>query len=654
LPNLPVLEASFFSVFFPLRVKGVEQGMYGFRGKLLRVDLESEKITEQNISEDVTRKYLGGRGLSIKILYDELEPGIDPLGPENLLLFMAGPLQGGIIPGHTRYVAMAKSPQSQGLAEAHAAGSIGPEIKYAGYDGIVIRGAAKHPLYLWVHDGEAELRDARHLWGKTTHETEALVKEEVNTVRASVASIGLGGENLVKFACIMSDLSRAAGRTGVGAVMGSKKLKAMAVYGTKKEIPVADRETLIGLAREFSQRLMSTQSVLDMQKYGTPFGVPGLNTSGILPTKNFQTGFFEGADGISGETMTRTMQKGIYGCVGCPVRCWRVVDVKEGKYKGDFDDGPEYETVASLGSLCMNDNLEAIAVANHLCNLHSLDTISAGNLIAFDMECYEKNLITDRDTDGVKLNWGDPDAIIQMVEKIARREGFGNVLAEGVKKAAETIGKGSKDFAMEVKGVEVPMHEPRGKKGVGIMYATAARGAVHTDAAHDPGFERPNVVPELGLIKAYNRKDNAGKPKIIVKCQDVAAVMNSLIVCMFTGNVTFRPVAVADYVKWLGAVTGLEYDVTELMMVGERINNLTRAFNIREGMSRRDDYLPPRFAENMLSGASADQSITGSDLDKMLDEYYELRGWDKETGIPTAAKLVSLELGYVAEDIRAP
>ncbi len=628
--------------------------MYGFRGKLLRVDLENERITEQSISEKDARNYLGGRGLGAKILYDELKPGVDPLGPNNLLLFMSGPLQGAIIPGHTRYVAMAKSPQTNGLAEAHAAGSIGPQIKYGGYDGVVFSGVASDPVYLWLHDEEAELRDARSLWGKTTHETEALIKEEVNEPGASVASIGLGGENLVKFACIMSDLSRAAGRTGVGAVMGSKRLKAVAVHGSKKEIPLADRDLVIELAKEYSQRLLGSESVINMQKYGTPYGVPVLNTLGILPTKNFQSGFFEGAEKISGEAITETIQKGLFGCVGCPIRCWRVVEVKEGKYKGDFNDGPEYETVASLGSLCLNDNLEAVSYANHLCNLLSLDTISAGNVVAFAMECYEKGLISDRDTDGVKLRWGDPDALVQMIEKIARREGFGEVLAEGVKKAAETIGKGAEAFAVEVKGLEVPMHEPRGKKAVGIMYATAARGAVHTDGAHDTGFERPNVLPELGVIRAMNRKDINGKPRLTVKAQDAVAIQNSLIVCSFTGNITFRPARIADYITWLGAVTGLEYDVTELMLVGERINNLTRAFNVREGMSRRDDYLPPRFSQNMLDGASSEQTITKRDLEKMLDEYYELRGWDKETGIPTAVKLVNLSLGHIAKDIKAP
>jgi aldehyde:ferredoxin oxidoreductase len=620
--------------------------LYGFRGKLLRVDLENEKIIDQTIPSDDYAQYLGGRGLGVKILYDELVPGIDPLGSENLLLFMAGPLQGAIIPGQTRYVAMAKSPQSNGLAEAHAAGNIGPEMKYAGYDGIIVQGISERPVYLWLHDGKAELRDADSLWGTTTHETEQLVKAEINAPRASVASIGVGGENLVKFACIMSDLSRAAGRTGVGAVMGSKKLKAVAIHGSKKAIPLANRELVVELSQEYSKRLLSNDGVMNMQKYGTPFGVPVLNASGILPTKNFQTGFFEGADKISGEAITRTMQKGVFGCMGCPVRCWRVVEVKEGKYKGDFNDGPEYETVASLGSLCLNDNLEAIAYANHLCNLHSIDTISTGNVIAFAMECYEKGLITDTDTKGIKLNWGDPDVMIEMIDHIARRKGFGNVLAEGVKPAAQTVGRGAEAFAVEVKGVEVPMHEPRGKKAVGLMYATAARGAVHTDAAHDTGFERPNVAPEIGLIKAYSRKDIEGKPKITVRAQDATAIQNSLVLCSFTSNITFRPATIADYIKWLGAITGLEYDVCELMTVGERINNLARVFNVREGISRSDDYLPPRFATNMLSGASAEQTIPKQDLDKMLNEYYSLRGWDQKTGEPTAETLRRLGLEH--------
>jgi aldehyde:ferredoxin oxidoreductase len=627
--------------------------MFGFRSKLLYVDLGNDRIMEQSISDEYERTYLGGRGLGAKILYDELKPGVDPLGPDNLLLFMTGPLQGAVIPGHTRYVAMAKSPQTNGLAEAHAGGSIGPEIKYAGYDGIVFGGVADEPVYLWLHDGKTEIRDARSLWGKDIHKTTALIKKDIGEPKASVACIGLGGENLVKFAGIISDLSRAAARTGVGAVMGSKKLKAVAVHGSKKEMPLADRDLVIELAREHSKRLLNNESVINLQKYGTSFGVSVLNTLGILPTKNFQSGFYEGAENLSGEAMNATIVKGTTGCVGCPIRCRRVVEVKKGKYKGEFNEGPEYETIASLGSLCLNDNLEAVSYANHLCNLHSLDTISTGNVIAFAMECYEKVLITDEDTDGVKLQWGDSDVIIQIIKKIALREGFGDVLSEGVKKVAETIGKGAKAFAVEVKGLEVPMHDPRGKKGVGIMYATAARGAVHMDGAHDIIFERPNVLPELGIIKAMNRKDITGKARLMAKSQDAIAIQNSLIICAFTGDITFRPVKIADYITWLGAVTDLEYDISELMLVGERINNLTRAFNIREGMSKRDDYLPPRFSKNMLAGASSEQRITNRDLQKMLDEYYEIRGWDRETGIPTATKLVNLGLSHIAKDIYA-
>ncbi|MHA2095172.1 MAG: aldehyde ferredoxin oxidoreductase family protein, partial [Candidatus Hodarchaeales archaeon] len=532
--------------------------MNGFRDKLLHVDLENKKITEKNVSKKDQRDYLGGRGLGAKILYDELKSGVDPLGSKNLLLFMSGPLQGTFIPGHQHYVVMSKSPQTGGLAEAHAGGSFGPEMKYSGFDGIIFQGVSNEPVYLWVHDGEAEIRNANDIWGKTTHETEAIIKKDIGEPKASVASIGLGGENLVKFAGIISDLSRAAARTRVGAVMGSKKLKAVAVFGSKKEIPLTDRDLVIDLARQYTKRLLDHKGVHNAQKYGTPYGIPIYNSLGILPTKNFQTGIFEGAENISGETMTATIQKGVFGCVGCPVRCWRVVEVKDGKYKGDFNDGPEYETIAALGSLCLIDNLEAISFANHLCNLHSLDTISTGNVIAFAMECYEKGLITDKDASGVKLEWGNPNVIIQMIDMIATRKGFGNVLAEGVKKAAETIGQGAESFANEVKGLEVPMHEPRGKKAVGIMYATAARGAVHSDGFHDTGFQRPNVLPELGLIKAMDRNDVNGKPMLMKKAQDAVAIQNSLTICSLAANLVFRPANIADYIIWLGAVTGLD------------------------------------------------------------------------------------------------
>ncbi|MFQ6076584.1 MAG: aldehyde ferredoxin oxidoreductase family protein, partial [Candidatus Bathyarchaeia archaeon] len=523
--------------------------------------------------------------------------------------------------------------------------------KFAGFDGIVLSGASVEPVYLWVHDGGAEIRDAGHIWGKNSHETEALVKGEVGKPNASVASIGLGGENLVLYACVLSDLNRAAGRTGVGAVMGSKRLKAVAVYGTQR-VSVADEDGTLSLAKEIRDRLLSHRGTLNMRAHGTPYGVPTLNEKGILPTQNFISGVFEGALDICGETMTKTILKRRPTCFACPVCCIRVCEVKEGPYAGDFNDGPEYETVASLGSLCRNRNLPSIAYANHLCNLYTIDTISTGSAIAFAMECYEKGLITDRDTGGIALTWGNPDAIVQMTEKIARREGFGDVLADGVKRAAEKIGRGAEAFGVQVKGLETGMHEPRGKKGVGLMYMTANRGGVHTDATHDTSFEKDDVLPELGLVGKMDRLQLEGKAELIKTCQDLVALIDCMIICFFTANPTYRPVTITDLIDITNATTGWDLDLHEFMTIGERINNLGRAFNVREGLTRRDDGLPKRFTEPMVGGVIEGQAIPREDQKRLLDEYYELRGWRKRTGVPGVRKLRNLGLDFVAEELR--
>jgi len=624
--------------------------MYGSTGKLLRVDLTKERIEQESISEQDVRLFLGGRGLGTKILYERLEPGIDPLGPKNLLLFMAGPIVGTFVPGNSRHCVMTKSPLTGGLGEAHAAGFLGPQIKFAGYDGIIVEGAAKSPKYIHVSDKGSEIRDARHLWGKTTHETESIVKNEIKQPRASVASIGIGGENLVRYACVLSDLHRAAGRTGVGTVMGSKRLKALAVHGRKK-VPVAKEAEVIKLTKEITAKLMNYPAVQNLHKYGTAFGVPGLNVQGILPTRNFREGAFDGAAEISGEAITAKMLKKAATCYACPVACIRVVEVKEGPYKGDFKDGPEYETCASFGSLLMNSNLDSIAMANHLCNLYSLDTISTGVAIAFAMECFEHGIITKKDTGGIDLTWGNHAAVMQLIEKIAKREGIGNLLADGVKRAAEKIGKGSEDFAVEVKGLEIPLHEPRGKKGVGLSYATANRGGVHTECGHDTDFEKANTVPELGLVKPVSRFSWEGKADIIKKTQDLAAVSNSMIICRFTGFPTYRPTTVTDLTNVMRYITGWNLTIDEFMRVGERANNLGRMFNVREGVRRKDDRLPKRFSEPLLKGASEGQKIPKDEFDPVLNEYYELRGWDKETGVPKAEKLKELNLEFAIKDL---
>jgi len=626
----------------------------GFKGRLLRVNLSSGDIHVDKIFEEDARKYLGGRGLGSYILYEELESNVDPLGPDNKLVFMTGPLTGVAFPGNSRYCIVTKSPLTGGWGEAHAAGYFGPQLKWSGFDGIIFEGVAERPVYLWIHDGQADLENAAELWGKTTHETERELKRKLGQPQASVASIGPGGENLVKFAGVINDLNRAAARTGAGAVMGSKRLKAVVVYGTDRIVDVNDNEGLKSLARKLNEKLLNHEATMNMRRYGTAAMVLPLNELGVLPTKNFRFGVFDRAEAISGETISKTILKKNQTCYACSVGCIRITRVKEGPYAGDFNDGPEYETVAALGSLCLNGNLPSIAFANHLCNLYSLDTISTGNAIAFAMECYEKGVLTRDLADGIDMTWGNPSAIVETVEKIAYRKGLGDVLADGVRHAAKKLGQETEKWAVQVKGLEVAMHEPRGKKGLGLAYATSSRGAVHLDGDHDTYFERDNVLPELGIVKAMDRFAVEGKPLLAKKTQDLHSALNSIIMCRFVGWPPLpRPTTVTDLVNIVRYVTGWDFSVEELMTVGERAFNLSRAFNLREGLSRRDDDLPLRFREAMPTGSSANQTISEKVLAEMLDEYYELRGWNTQTGIPSKDKLQDLGLHFVVKELKA-
>jgi len=625
--------------------------MFGFTRHILRVNLEDESVKLDRLSLETARKFLGGRGLGTKILFDELRAEVDPLGPENKLLFLTGPIAGTPIPGNSRYCVMAKSPATGLLGEAYASGFLAAEMKFAGYDAMIFEGIAHKPTYLWVDDTQIKFRDASHIWGKNTAETEKIVKSEVKKPGTVVASIGVAGERLVNFAAVISDLNRAAGRTGMGAVMGSKNLKAIAVHGSRRSVKTADPQGVLDLTKDITLRLRSHEGTVNMSKHGTAYSVPILNTQGILPTRNFQKGFFEKAEDISGEKMSQTILKRTHTCYACPVACKRMVEVKSGLYAGDFLDGPEYETLSSLGSLLENGSLEAVSKANHLCNLHSLDTISTGNVIAFAMECYEKGILTGKELGDLDLAWGNASAIIEIIDRIAKREGVGDILAHGVMKASQLIGRGSEDFAVHVKGLEVPMHEPRGKKGVGLMYAVANRGGAHTDGAHDTSFERENVVPEAGLVRRYDRFSYQGKAEMIMKCQNIISVINSMCICFFTSNPTYRPVTVTDLTKMIKLVTGFDFTADELMRTGERIFNLGRAFDMREGLRRRDDRLPKRFMEPLQDGSSAGEVIMAEDFDNMLDEYYRLRGWDQTTGVPSGQKLAELGLEDAARSL---
>lgn len=628
--------------------------MFGYMGKILRVNLSKEKTLKDKLEENITRKFIGGRCLGAKILFDKVSQGINPLGPENKLVIATGVLTGIPFAGNSRYVIMAKSPLTGIWGEANASGFFGPELKCAGYDVVIIEGKADAPVYLWIHDDEAEIKDASHLWGKITGETQKIIREEVKDRKTRVACIGPGGENLVKYACVISDLNRAAGRTGMGAVMGSKNLKAIAVRGTEK-IEFAHEKRLMELVRMANREVWEGVYGDLLHKYGTDGDLDDLNATGRLPTKNFRKCTFEGSDKITGETMAETILKKRGACYACPVACIRVVEAKEPYVIDPAYGGPEYETTAALGSLCMNDNLVAVAKANELCNKYSVDTISTGVVIAFAMECYERGLITKEDTQGIDLTWGNHNAIIQFIEKIAKRKGFGDILAEGVKKAAEKIGKSAEGFAIHIKGQEVPMHEPRGKKGLGLSYATSNRGACHLQAEHDDIFEGERwLCPEIGLGTTLAPRDRLylGKEKaeLVKIAGDLWALYDSLIVCKFTAYPE-GGIGVRRLTDIVAAATGWEITINELMAVGERAFNLCRAFNVREGITRKDDTLPTRLMEPLREGPYEGEAISRNALHKVLDYYYEFRGWDKKTGIPTRRKLEELDLKYVADEL---
>jgi len=455
----------------------------GYNGKVLRVDLERELINVEEPQEIIYSRYLGGGTLALYYLLRELKPRTDALVPENILVFSGSIISGTPAAGLSRFSVAAKSPLTGGFGEAEAGGWWIPELKFAGFDAIIINGKAHRPVYLWIHDGEAQIRDASQLWGKFSKETQDEIRKELGDDRIRVALIGPAGEKLVKVACILNELKHANGRTGLGAVMGSKNLKAIAVRG-KKRMEMADEESV----RRLTKRLKDSyeEPYFSLGKLGTSRVTTMLSEQGILPTFNFREGSFTGSEAISGETMAKTIlvQRGT--CYGCFIHCKREVQVGEPYFVDPIYGGPEYETVAAFGSMCGISNLKAISKANQLCNAYGLDTISTGSLIAFTMECCEKGILTKEDTGGLDLRFGNVEAMMRLVEMIGKREGLGNVLAEGICPAVEKFGKGAEQSAVHVKGMPVPLHEPRGKVGVGLGYAVSATGPDHMEYPHDP------------------------------------------------------------------------------------------------------------------------------------------------------------------------
>jgi len=633
--------------------------MFGYIGKILRVNLTNSKITEDDLSEDLARKYLGGKALSAKILFDELKPGIDPLGPENKLVVAAGPLCAIPFSGNSRFSVCAKSPLNDAWGESLSGGFMAPKIRQSGFDAIIVEGTSKSPVWLYVNDGHAEIRDASRYWGKSTLETENGIKEELGDKdrrQSCVATIGPAGEKLVRYAAIINDLREAAGRSGMGAVMGSKKLKAWACKGSMKP-KVHDEKKLQEYIRQCVAEVKKGPAIAGLRDYGTAGDTDDLSRSGRLPTKNFQRGTFEGADKITGETIVNSgFLVGRDTCWACSTNCKRVVEAKTPYEISRELGGQEYETTAALGSFCLNDDMYSIGKANELCNLYGLDTISTGVAIAFAMEAYEKGAITKEEAGGLEMRWGNPEVVIKLVEKIGNREDIGDLLAEGVERASKRMGKGAEEFAMHVKGREIPMHEPRGKRGIALMYAVADRGADHMEWEHDDLWDPEiNLRPELGLTPEYVPERGLleygiSKARIAKIAGDLWSTCNSLVVCVFDvypgGGIEHKTL-----LGILNAVTGWNMTMKEYMEVGERALDLTRSFNAREGRTRKDDTLPKRLMEPLPDGAFAGKPITQEMLDAMLDNYYELRGWDKRVGVPTRGKLETIGLESVAEQL---
>ncbi|MCX5909473.1 MAG: aldehyde ferredoxin oxidoreductase, partial [Deltaproteobacteria bacterium] len=516
---------------------------------------------------------------------------------------------------------------------------------------------AAKPSYLWIHDGKVELRSAEKVWGLEAGPAQGKIREEVGERMARIALIGPAGENLVRYACVVNDLKHANGRTGMGAVMGSKNLKAIAARGTNK-MDVADVEKFLDLSKSVVQTIEQWGPSKALKKLGTANLVMALNTQGILPTHNFHTGFFDQAEQISGEKMAETIVKTGEGCYACAVRCKRAVEVASGPYATTPEyGGPEYETLGSLGSLLLISDLAAIAKGNELCNRYTLDTISTGVAIGFAMECYEKGILTKDDTYGVDFRFGNAEAMVQAIDWIAfRKEGLGNLLADGVKIAAEKIGKGAEKFALHVKGQELPMHDPRGKIGQGMSFALSPTGADHVEAPHDTPFAQAGPmmgrISPLGLLEPVPARDvTPQKVRNYVYLHFIWSLYNSLGICNFTAPPVWG-VPFYQFVEGIKAITGWDTSLWELLKVGERTVNMARVFNIREGFGRKDDTLPDRLFEPLESGSLKGQGIDRKAFEEAITLYYEAMGWDPKEGVPTRGKLAELNISWVDDLIK--
>ena len=626
--------------------------MPGYNGKILHVDLTSQSITIEEPPDSFYRLYGGGSAMGTYYLLKHMPARADPLGPDNILTLFTGPPTGAAVSGQSRVSANAKSPVTGGIGDAQAGGFWPAHFKRTGFDGLVIRGVAKQPVYLWVHDGEAELRDASHLWGKITGQVESALRDDLGDQKVEVMQVGPAGEKLVRFANIINMSNRANGRTGMGAVMASKNLKAIAIKGTLTP-QFHDPAALQALA-SWGAKNFEESDVFGMGMYGTAEVVATQHEDGGLPTRNWTSGVFEGYEPISGETMSKTVLKKRDTCYACVVRCKRVVEITEGNYQVDPRyGGPEYETLATFGSFCGVDNLAAISKANEICNKYGMDTISCGATIAWAMDCYEQGLLTSQDTGGLELKFGNAAAVVTLTEQIANRDGFGDILAEGSARAAEKFGPAAQDLVVAVKKHELPAHMPEAKRSLALIYAVNPYVADHQSHEHDPSYTPDwcytERMAEVGLLDPQPPDNlNAQKVRYSLYTQWIYNAMNSLCVCQFVFGSAWQLYSAGQFAELVRAATGWDFNLFELMKIGERTVNLQRAFNAREGFTKTDDTLPKKLFKSRKGGPTDGISIPPEQLENALGKYYQMAGWDRE-GRPTSIKLEELGIGWVAE-----
>jgi len=604
--------------------------MFGYGGKILRVNLSNDKISTEPLSDKLIKGYIGGRGFAARILYDELKPGIDPLGPDNKVVVASGPLSGLFLPAGGKLTFASKSPATNSYGDSNVGGHLAAEIKYAGYDVIIIEGASSKPVYLYINNDKIEIRDAKSYWGKGSITTEEMMKKELGR-EFEIATIGPAGENKVKFACVSHDFGRQAGRTGIGAVMGSKNLKAIAVRGTKS-LKVHNPERLLEVGKKAFADCIKHPALKVWLEQGTASVVNWSNQQGSFPTRNFQSGFFKDYEKISGDVMVKETIVTNKACFGCPMGCGKYARTRK-QGKDYYVEGPEYETAALIGGDCAIGNIHDLTYANYICDELGVDTISGGSVVAFAMECYEKGILTKEDTGGVELKFGDINAFEKIMNLICRREGIGNLLADGVKIASEKIGKGSEKFAMQVKGLEISGYESRKAPAMLLAYMTCDIGAHHNRAwaiTHDI---------------AVGRDVFTGKSKRVIELQHIRPMFDMIGCCRLQW--VELELSLDYYPQFMSLATGINFTMDELLRASERVWNLTRLFLIREHsqtFGRHFDYPPARVWENgVANGPTAGSKVKKEDIEKLLDEYYLMRGWDK-TGRPTPEKLKELEL----------